>query len=394
MTLKYDDPEELMKKLKVRAAAAVILAAVLCIASTAGVNAAAGINVIVNEKPVNTDARLIDGTVYVPLSAIGESLGAGVSWDPATNTVKVESGEAAIPDVISKLSVSVVGIIGKLKESSENYSDYGDNLIFGSGVIYKANGYIVTNAHVVADMESIVVVLSNGKAYNARLKALDEQSDLALVKIDKGMLTPAVFGDASDIIVGKPVVAIGTPLSFSLRNSASKGIISGINRSTDGEYRYIQSDAAINGGNSGGPLVDMSGRVIGINSVKYTGYGVEGLSFSIPVDTVRYILGHLEKYGKVKRPYLGVVFMEGVAAKYGLPSTEGLTVSEVKKGSPAEKCGLLQEDVLREIDGNPVTTKVDYNEDMKRYLPGDSAVFKLERDGRPLEVKVVFGEND
>ena len=383
-----------MKKLRIRTATAIALAAAFCSMSAASVSAAAKINVFVNERPLNTDARLINGTVYVPLKAVGDSLGAKVEWNPGTNTITVASAEAGIPDVISKLSSSVVGIIGKLKESSENYSSYGDNLIFGSGVIYKSNGYIVTNAHVVSDMESIVVVLSNGKSYSARLKALDEQSDLALIKIDKGMLTPAVFGDTSDIVVGKPVVAIGTPLSFSLRNSASKGIISGINRSADGEYRYIQSDAAINGGNSGGPLVDMSGRVIGINTVKYVGYGVEGLSFSIPVDTVKYVLGQLEKYGMVKRPYLGVVFMEGIAARYGLPSTEGLTISEVKKDSPAEKAGLKQEDVLRSVNGVTMTTKIDYNEEMKKYLPGDTAIFDLDRDGKKIEVKVTFGDNN
>lgn len=383
-----------MKKLKLRAVTAVMLAAAFFTISAVSVSAAAGINIFVDERPLKTDARLINGTVYVPLKAVGDSLGARVEWDPETNTVTVASEEAGIPDVISKLSSSVVGIIGKLKESSGDYSSYGDNLVFGSGVIYKSNGYIVTNAHVVSDMESIVVVLSNGKSYSARLKALDEQSDLALIKIDKGMLTPAVFGDTSDIIVGKPVVAIGTPLSFSLRNSASKGIISGINRSADGEYRYIQSDAAINGGNSGGPLVDMSGRVIGINSVKYVGFGVEGLSFSIPADTVKYVLGQLEKYGKVKRPYTGVVFMEGVAARYGLPSTEGLTISEVKKDSPAEKAGLKQEDVLRSVNGVTMTTKIDFNEEMKKYLPGDTAVFELERDGKKVEIKVTFGENN
>lgn len=383
-----------MKKHGIRTAAALALAAAFFIMPAANASAAAKINVLVDNKPLNTDARLINGTVYVPLKAVGDSLGADVDWDPGTGTATVASAEAGVSDVISKLSSSVVGIIGKLKESSENYSSYGDNLIFGSGVIYRANGYIVTNCHVVSDMESIVVVLSDGKSYSARLKALDEQSDLALIKIDKGMLTPAVFGDESDIVVGSPVVAIGTPLSFSLRNSASKGIISGINRSTDGEYRYIQSDASINGGNSGGPLVNLSGKVIGINTIKYVGYGVEGLSFSIPIDTVKYVLGQLEKYGRVKRPYLGVVFMEGVAARYGLPSTEGLTISEVKKDSPAEKAGLRQEDVLRSVGGTAVTTKIDYNEVIKKYLPGDTAVLQLDRDGKRIEVKVVFDDEN
>jgi serine protease Do len=300
--------------------------------------------------------------------------------------------DASVEDVINNLSGSVVGIIGKLKPSSEDYNNTGDNLIFGSGVIYKSNGYIVTNAHVVSDMETIVVVLSNGKSYKARLKAIDEQSDLASIKIDKGMLKPAVFGDIKQVVVGRPVVAIGTPLSFSLRNSASKGIISGINRSADGEYRFIQSDAAINGGNSGGPLVDLSGRVIGINTVKYVGYGVEGLSFSIPVDTVRYVLDQFEKYGRVRRPYLGVEFVEGVAARYGLPSNEGLTISEIVKDSPAEKCGLQLDDVLIEVNGVEVTTIIDYNEEMKKYLPGNTVKLKVRRNGKEIEMKVVYGE--
>jgi serine protease Do len=300
--------------------------------------------------------------------------------------------DASVEDVISKLSGSVVGIIGKLKPSSENYSSYGDNLVFGSGVIYKSNGYIVTNAHVVADMETIVVVLSDGKSYKARLKAIDEQSDLASIKIDKGMLKPVVFGDIKKVVVGRPVVAIGTPLSFSLRNSASEGIISGINRSADGEYRFIQSDAAINGGNSGGPLVDLSGRVIGINTVKYVGYGVEGLSFSIPVDTVKYVLDQFEKYGKVKRPYLGVEFLEGVAARYGLPSNEGLTISEITKSSPAEKCGLQVNDVLIAVNDVEVTTIIDYNEEMKKYLPGSTVKFIVRRNDKETALKVVYGE--
>lgn len=312
----------------------------------------------------------------------------------STLTDKRIETNANVEKVIKKLSGSVVGIIGKLKPSSENYSNYGDNLVFGSGLIYKSNGYIVTNAHVVSDMETIVVVLSDGKSYKARLKALDEQSDLASIKIDKGLLTPAVLGDVSQVTVGMSVVAIGTPLSFSLRNSATMGIVSGMNRSVDGEYRFIQSDAAINSGNSGGPLVDLSGRVIGINTVKFVGYGVEGLSFSIPVDTVKYVLGQFEKYGKVRRPYLGAEFVEGVAARYGLPSNEGLTISDVEKNSPAEKCGLQVDDVLISVNGVEITTIIDYNEEMKKYLPGSAVKLTVKREGKDIVLKVVYGEKN
>jgi len=310
----------------------------------------------------------------------------------AESSTYVSVSNDDIPKVINKVSPSVVGIIGKLKISSPNYSSYGDNLTFGSGVIYKSNGYIITNAHVVSDMENIVVVLSNGKAYTARLKAIDEVSDLALIKIDKGRLKPAEFGHINDVTAGETVVAIGTPLSFSLRNSVTKGIISGMNRSVDGEYRFIQSDAAINGGNSGGPLVNMKGQVIGINTIKFVGYGVEGLSFSIPVDTVKYVVDHFERYGRVKRPYLGASFAEGVAARYGLPSNEGLTVTEVIGDSPAEKAGLQADDVLMKVNGVKVTTKIDYNEEMKNYLPGDSVELTVSRDGSETKVKVTFSE--
>lgn len=382
-----------MSKGKMRKAVLILTTFLVAAGAFTTASAAGKISIFVNSKPVQAEAKVINGKVYIPLEAVGETLGAEVSWNPESKTVSVVSEETGVSEVISKMSASVVGIIGKLKPSSQNYSNYSDNLVFGSGVIYKSNGFIVTNAHVVSEMESIVVVLSNGKAYNARLKAMDEACDLAVIKIDKGQLTPAVFGSMTDVVVGKQVVAIGTPLSFSLRNSATKGIISGLNRSADGEYRFIQSDAAINGGNSGGPLVDLQGHVIGINTVKYVGFGVEGMSFSIPIDTVKYVLDHFEKYGKVRRPYLGVQFMEGVAARYGLPSGEGLTVSQVIKDSPAEKAGLKSDDIIRAVNGAEVTTKIDYNEEMKKYLPGSKAELAVERDGKALKIKVTFGEN-
>ena len=350
-------------------------------------------SIIVNVKQAGQQAKIIDGKPYVPLDVLNNNSAVNAYWDKDLNTINIESSDKC-SEVVKKLGDSVVGIIGKLKESSQNYIPYSDNLTFGTGVIYKSNGFIITNAHVVSDMESIVVVLSNGKAYRARLKAIDEESDLALIKIDKGGLTPVKFGNIEDVEVGEQVIAIGTPLSFSLRNSATSGIVSGINRAADGEYRFIQSDAAINGGNSGGPLVNMKGEVIGINTVKYVGFGVEGLSFSIPVDTVDYVMSHFEKYSRVRRPYLGATFIEGVAARYGLPSNEGLTIVDIEEGSPAEKAGLIVDDVIETVNGVKITTKVDYNEEMKKYLPGDTVELGILRGKKKLSLKVTYTEKE
>lgn len=349
--------------------------------------------VIVDGTQVGKQARVIDGKVYISIDVINNDLDADAVWDKNLNIVNIRNADKS-SEVVKNMGNSVVGIIGKLKESSQNYTPYSDNLTFGTGVIYKSNGFIITNAHVVSDMESIVVVLSNGKSYQARMKAIDEISDLALIKIDKGGLTPAKFGKIDNVSVGEQVIAIGTPLSFSLRNSATKGIVSGINRTADGEYRFIQSDAAINGGNSGGPLVNMKGEVIGINTVKYMGFGVEGLSFSIPVDTVIHVMKHFEKFSRVRRPYLGATFVEGVAARYGLPSSEGLTVAEIEEGSPAQAAGLAADDVVEYVNGVNVTTRIDYNEEMKKYLPGDAVELGIIRGNKKLNLKVTCAEKE
>jgi serine protease Do len=380
-----------MKTGKIYIFVIVIITISLCMGMT--VNADEAIKIIVNNNDVGNSAKIIEGKVYVPLDVVGNNLNTSVNYNKTGKTVSIKSNESDVASIVSSVGPSVVGIIGKLKQSSQEYSDKGENLVFGTGVIYRDDGYIITNAHVVQDMDSIVVVLSNSKSYKARLKAIDESFDLAMIKIDKGMLKAAKFGDMSSIIVGDPVIAIGTPLSFSLRNSATKGIISGINRSAEGEYSFIQTDTAINSGNSGGPLVNMKGEVIGINSSKLVGYGIEGMSFSIPVDTVKYVMGHFEKYGKVRRPYLGAVFSEGVAARYGLPSNnEGLTIAEISKDSPAEKAGLAVDDVLYSVNGIKVATIVDYNEEMKKYLPGDVVQMQIGRNDRIKILKVKYTE--
>ncbi|PYG87447.1 serine protease Do [Ruminiclostridium sufflavum DSM 19573] len=381
-----------MNKKKVTAKAICLLAAFTF--TTTGTFAASGMVLNIDGKQVEDSIKVIDGRQYILLDSLADNLEA-VTVDRDNKSIEINSDTNRIAGVISKVSPSVVGIIGKLKESSSDYNEGADNMIFGTGVIYRSNGYIITNAHVVKDMDSIVVVLSNSKAYMARLKAIDDSLDLAVIKVDKGGLQPAVFGDISDVAVGQEVVAIGTPLSFNLRNSATKGIISGMNRSADGEYRFIQSDAAINGGNSGGPLVNMKGEVIGINSVKLIGFGVEGLNFSIPIDTVKYAVKHFEKFGKIRRPYLGVSFTDSITAKYGLPSTsEGITVKEIEEGSPAEQFDIETDDKLLSISGTNVNSVIDYNEEMLKYLPGDKATLKIIRDKELLSIEVVFGEKE
>ncbi|TYQ17699.1 UNVERIFIED_CONTAM: serine protease Do [Acetivibrio alkalicellulosi] len=352
------------------------------------------IKIYVNGNEINEPVHLINDRTYLPVRAISEALGANVEWDDKNRVVNINhlsSDDNLIPEIIKDASPSVVGIIGTLKRGSNLESRYTDNIVHGTGVVISSKGEILTNAHVVADMERIVVILSSGEGFEANLINIDIETDLAVIKINKQDLKPAKLGKEEDIIIGKTVIAIGTPVSFSLRNSASLGIISGVNRSINSSYRLIQTDAAINPGNSGGPLINLKGEVIGINSNKYSGSNIEGLGFSIPIGTVKYVLEHFKKYGVVRRPTLGVELEEDWAAKVGLPTNSGLTISRVREGSAAMDHGLLEEDVIISINGSSINTLVDYNEEMKKYIPSDKITIKIRRGGIILDVIVVLG---
>ncbi|KRE35325.1 trypsin-like peptidase domain-containing protein [Paenibacillus sp. Soil724D2] len=300
---------------------------------------------------------------------------------------------AEVPKVIEKTSPSVVAIIGKPSSDSDKSLDKNRfNLAHGTGVIVESNGVIVTNAHVVKDMKNIVVVTSNGTTYSGRATNIDEESDLALVKIDATGLSPAKFASSSDIKVGETVAAIGTPISFALRNSVTVGIVSGLDRSVNSQYQLIQTDAAINPGNSGGALINMNGEVIGINTMKYADIGVENLGFAIPVDTVKYVLKHFQLYGKVKRPYLGLELEESWEAVVGLPSSTGLRVAYVDPDSPAAGAGIQQDDLLVSIGASKVKTLVDYNEAIKKYLPGETIEITIQSGNATKSKSVTLGE--
>ena len=241
-------------------------------------------------------------------------------------------------------------------------------------------------------MEKIIVVLADGNAYEAKLKAIDEESDLAVITIKKTGLKPVKFAKESDINIGNTVIAIGTPISFSLRNSATIGIISGINRGLGSYYRVIQTDAAINPGNSGGPLVNLNGEIVGINSNKFVGAGIEGMGFSIPVNTIQYVLDQFSKFSKVVRPYLGAKFEEDWIAQVGLPSNNGITINSIEVKSPAAINGLKVKDILLSINDNKINSIVDFNEALKKYGPNSKVVFKIKRNGIIQNLSVTFGE--
>jgi len=348
-----------------------------------------------NGSPISADTKIINNQVYVQLDAITKAVGGSIAYDNQRNTanISLRDMDIIVPQVIEKVSPSVVGIIGTYKNAGSKSGAYAEKqFIHGTGAVIKANGEIITNAHVVGEMDKIIVVLADGAAFEAKLKSIDQASDLAVITINKTGLKPVKFAKENSLSIGNTVIAIGTPISFSLRNSASIGIISGINRSIESEYKLIQTDAAINPGNSGGPLVNLDGEIVGINTSKFIGTGIEGMGFSIPVSTVNYVVGQFDKFGKVIRPYLGIRFEEDWISQMGLPTNNGLIIAGIEAKSPASAQGLKTKDILLSINDIKINSIVDYNEEMKKFSPNSKANFKIKRNGIIQNIVVTFAE--
>ncbi len=349
-------------------------------------------NVEVNGTQIDTDAVIIDDKTYVPLRGVFEAAGAEVSWNEETQTAGINisnslSDDELIPSVIESVSPSVVGIIGRGK--TESYYGSQEGIMSGSGVIIKTGVEILTNAHVVKNMNTILVVMNDGKGYEAQLKYIDEDTDLAVVKIKKIGLPVVKFANSEDIVVGKQVIAIGTPITFSLRNSATVGHISGLNRSVGEPYRLVQTDTAITHGNSGGALINMNGELVGITS---SGYSGTNTNFAVPVDTVKYVLNQFELYGKVRHISFGAEFQEDWLAELGVPSEAGLTIKGLEKSSPLAKASFKNGDVLVSVDDVAINSIVELNELMKNYLPGDTVKVGVKTNGEIKYADIVLDE--
>lgn len=277
----------------------------------------------------------------------------------------------------------------------------------GSGIIISEDGYILTNNHIVSSSSSssyykvseasnVKIKLYNDETqYDGTIVGKDEQTDLAVIKIDKSGLTKSEFADSDSVKVGEFAMAVGNPLGMD--SSITCGVVSAVNREvtdTDGKtYNLIQTDAAINSGNSGGALVNSKGQVIGINTLKLSGTGIEGMGFAIPINSTVDITSQLIQYNKVKRPYIGISGVdlnEQTAKAYNL--VKGIYVKSIEDFSAAEKAGIKSGDVIIEADGKSISTMDELNEIKNNHQIGDEMKIKVNRNGQEKELTLTLGE--
>ena len=275
----------------------------------------------------------------------------------------------------------------------------------GSGIIISEDGYILTNNHVISSENSSYFTIEEAtsikinlygsdETYEATVIGTDTYTDLAVLKIDKTGLTPATIGNSDNVKVGEFVMAIGNPLGMDY--SVTSGIVSAINREVESEgtvYYAIQTDAAINSGNSGGALVNANGEVIGVNTLKLSGTGIEGIGFAIPISSTTSIVNQLIEHQTVKRPYIGILgssLDDNTATRYNLPV--GIYVEDIEKNSPAEKAGLQKSDIITKIEGTNVKSVNELNKIKYTYNIGDTITLSVYRNNENIEIKVILEE--
>ena len=309
---------------------------------------------------------------------------------------RVEDLSLAFEQASRVIAPSVVYITARQRPGAERRPPSRGQ---GSGVIVRADGHILTNYHVVENAGRVEVTLANGRRYNAKVVGTDQETDLAVLRIDTGTeLQPATFGDSDDIAVGQWVLAVGNP--FGLENTVTAGIISAKGRPAMGLSNYgnlIQTDAAINPGNSGGPLVNLSGEVLGINNAITTESGGNlGVGFAIPGNMARSVLESLLEHGEVIRGWLGITMStepldSDEAAKAGFDG-QGVLITNVSDGSPAHDAGLRQGDIIIGLNGKAVTNSSVLQNAVARRPPGTQVDMTIFREGRDRHLPVRLGE--
>jgi 2-alkenal reductase len=331
---------------------------------------------------------------------------------PAPTTVPaapVTDTESAVVQAVKQVSPAVVTVINTLKADAQPSDAQRNPFPFpqqdqaqrasGSGVIISQDGYIVTNNHVIENQGSLAVLFADGSRHEASLVGADPLQDLAVIKISDPVPAVAALGDSTALQPGQTLIAIGSPLG-DFKNSVTVGVVSALNRSVPGSSMegLIQTDAAINHGNSGGPLVDLRGEVIGINTLVVRGSGItpdqaEGLGFAIPSQTVKTVSDQLIADGKIAYPFLGVSYGmidAELAAENNLPVQNGALIGEVQPNQPAAKAGLQEGDIITALDGLKLGSDTSLRGALLQRKPGDTVKLEVLRNGQTLTFDVTL----
>jgi 2-alkenal reductase len=328
-----------------------------------------------------------------------------VSTGNTTLNISTTQIETTITQAVAKAGSSVVTVVGTIKGQMTFFGQSPDQQVSGSGVIVSSTGYVVTNNHVVENTDSVSVILANGKTLSGTIVGTDQFSDLAVIKVQDQMPAIATLGNSDTLKPGESVIAIGSPLG-DLKNTVTVGVVSATGRNIDTGNGYqlvdmIQTDAAINHGNSGGPLVNLNGEVIGINTLIVRGSGfsgdvAEGLGFAIPSNTAKAVAEQIIQKGYVSRPYIGIQWQwitPSISAMYSLPVQWGVYISQIDSGSPAAKSGLQRGDIITRIGDTALDDSHPYINALYQHAPGEPVKLEVIRGDKTLDIQVTLGES-
>jgi len=319
-------------------------------------------------------------------------------------TVNTSEIETTITRAVQNTGPAVVTVVGTVAGQDTFWGPTGDQTVSGSGVFISQEGYILTNNHVVEGTKDVTIVLSDGSQQAATIIGTDQYADLAVLKTDGPVPAVAALGNSDVLNPGETVIAIGSPLG-DFKNTVTVGVVSATGRIIDTGLGYqieglIQTDAAINEGNSGGPLVNLAGEVIGINALVVRGSGsgtvAEGLGFAIPINTAQAVAQQIIQNGYVPYPYLGIrwqAITPSIAARYRLPAEWGVYVTDVTANSPASQAGLRQGDIITGIDDATLDETHSYLNTLFLHQPGDQVTLTIVRGSKTLELQVTLGES-
>lgn len=320
-----------------------------------------------------------------------------------TLTLNTTEVETTITQAVQKVSPAVVTVVGTIPGQMTFFGPTGDQTVSGSGFFISPRGYLLTNNHVVENTNEVSIILADGTTQKATIVGADPYSDIAVLKTEGKVPAVVQLGNSDVLRPGETAIAIGSPLG-DFRNTVTVGVISATGRSIDSGRGYqienlIQTDAAINQGNSGGPLVNLAGEVIGINTliVRGTGSGAvaEGLGFAIPINTAQAVAAQIIEKGYFAHPFLGISYQTitpDIAAVYNLPVSWGAYVTRVTPGGPAQRAGLQRGDIIIRVGEVALDETHSYLNALYAYKPGDRVVVEFVRRGQKMQVEITLGE--